>query len=266
MPSSPSFLDVDKNTLINFNIVLEYDSDNVRDDDEHWLPCCFPGDMERLQKFWLSGACTSKTEDGESSQPLGILNFTSAFILLAGGMLLGGLLLLLEHIYFKFFRRKLRKWDRCGCCGLVSLVRVSVLKLAYFFKMHFLYMHSFFRFYLFFVQDSDVLIHWATKIAIDLSVVHSTSVAWHQVLTLFQLSCIPFWNIHFILSWEQCPLQSFEGLLKFYLSTSLPRIKFRKSVSFFHISVLFCFFYISVDWKIFCIYFYILLLKFDTLH
>ena len=54
--------------------------------------------------------------------PLGILNFTSAFILLAGGMLLGGLLLLLEHIYFKFFRAKLRKWDKCGCCGLVSLV------------------------------------------------------------------------------------------------------------------------------------------------
>lgn len=91
--------------------------------------------MERLQKFWLAGACSSKTEDGESSQPLGILNFTSAFILLAGGMLLGGLLLLIEHIYFKFFRRKLRKWDRCGCCGLVSLVSIpSVLLLVVFSK------------------------------------------------------------------------------------------------------------------------------------
>ena len=104
-------------------MVLEYHSDNVHADNSSF-PYCFSGDMERLQKFWLSGACTSKTEDGESSQPLGILNFTSAFILLAGGMLLGGLLLLLEHIYFKFFRRKLRKWDRCGCCGLVSLVCV----------------------------------------------------------------------------------------------------------------------------------------------
>ncbi len=88
--------------------------------------CYVAGEMERLQKFWLAGACSQKTEEGESSQPLGILNFTSAFILLAGGMLLGGLLLLLEHIYFKFFRRKLRKWDRCGCCGLVSLVCICI--------------------------------------------------------------------------------------------------------------------------------------------
>ncbi len=91
--------------------------------------CYFAGEMERLQKFWLAGACSQKTEEGESSQPLGILNFTSAFILLAGGMLLGGLLLLLEHIYFKFFRRKLRKWDRCGCCGLVSLVCICTVPL-----------------------------------------------------------------------------------------------------------------------------------------
>ena len=82
----------------------------------------FSGDMERLQKFWLAGACKKNDEEGESSMPLGILNFTSAFILLAGGMLLGGLLLLLEHVYFKFLRAKLRKWDKCGCCGLISLV------------------------------------------------------------------------------------------------------------------------------------------------
>ena len=80
--------------------------------------------MERLQRFWLAGACSQKKEEGESSMPLGILNFTSAFILLAGGMLLGGLLLVLEHSYFKFLRAKLRKWDKCGCCGLVSLVSV----------------------------------------------------------------------------------------------------------------------------------------------
>ena len=80
------------------------------------------GEMERLQKFWLAGACKMNNDEGEASMPLGILNFTSAFILLAGGMLLGGLLLLLEHTYFKFFRTKLRKWDKCGCCGLVSLV------------------------------------------------------------------------------------------------------------------------------------------------
>lgn len=47
-------------------------------------------------------------------------------------MLLGGVLLLLEHIYFKFFRRKLRKWDTCGCCGLVSLVSIHTAWFAMF--------------------------------------------------------------------------------------------------------------------------------------
>lgn len=78
-------------------------------------------ELERLQKFWLAGACSLNKDEGESSMPLGILNFTSAFILLAGGMFLGVLLLLLEHVYFKFFRAKLRRWDKCGCCGLISL-------------------------------------------------------------------------------------------------------------------------------------------------
>ena len=79
------------------------------------------GQLERLQQYWLAGACKKTDDEGESSQPLGILNFTSAFILLAVGMMLGGLLLLMEHCYFKFFRSRLRKWDKCGCCGLVSM-------------------------------------------------------------------------------------------------------------------------------------------------
>lgn len=81
------------------------------------------GEMERLQKFWLAGVCKkSENRKGESSVPLEILNFTSAFILLACGMVLVGFLLAIEHVYFKFFRRKLRKWDQRGCCSLVSLV------------------------------------------------------------------------------------------------------------------------------------------------
>jgi len=79
--------------------------------------------MERLQKFWLAGVCQkSSGHKGDVSLPLEILNFTSAFILLAAGMVLAGLLLICEHVYFKFLRVKLRKWDQRGCCSLISLV------------------------------------------------------------------------------------------------------------------------------------------------
>ncbi|KAK3090570.1 hypothetical protein FSP39_012761 [Pinctada imbricata] len=81
----------------------------------------YDGELERLRTFWLAGACHRKKKVGVSRNNIGILNFTSAFILLAGGMLLGGILLLLEHFYFKFGRQCLRKYDRTGCCALVSL-------------------------------------------------------------------------------------------------------------------------------------------------
>jgi len=78
--------------------------------------------MERLQRFWMAGACKKNDAKGETSKPLGVLNFTSAFILLTSGTLLAAVLLLLEHLYFAFFRAKLRKCDTVGCCSLVSLV------------------------------------------------------------------------------------------------------------------------------------------------
>jgi len=70
----------------------------------------------------MAGACKKNDAKGETSKPLGVLNFTSAFILLTSGMLLAAVLLLLEHLYFAFFRAKLRKCDTVGCCSLVSLV------------------------------------------------------------------------------------------------------------------------------------------------
>jgi len=82
------------------------------------------GEMDRLRMFWLSGACT-KSGSGkgrESSHQLDIINFTSAYILLIVGIGLSILLLFAEHVYFNFWRRKLRKVDRCGCCALISLV------------------------------------------------------------------------------------------------------------------------------------------------
>ncbi|CAG5125295.1 unnamed protein product [Candidula unifasciata] len=79
------------------------------------------GEIERLQKFWLVGACHKKKESGVSSHTLGILNFTSAFLLLGAGVLLSIILLILEHIYFRFGRKSLRKCDKQGFCSLVSL-------------------------------------------------------------------------------------------------------------------------------------------------
>ncbi|KAK7112852.1 hypothetical protein V1264_012236 [Littorina saxatilis] len=80
------------------------------------------GEMERLQKFWLAGACYfEKDKKGVSNKTLGILNFTSAFILLGGGVLLSLVLLVLECFYFRFGRRYLRRFNSCQFCNLVSL-------------------------------------------------------------------------------------------------------------------------------------------------
>ena len=88
----------------------------------------YNGEIERLQAFWQSGACHAKKDKREKSQnKIGILNFISAFILLAVGVLLGLLLLTLEHLYFKSGRKCLKKYDKCGCCALVSLVSILLM-------------------------------------------------------------------------------------------------------------------------------------------
>lgn len=80
------------------------------------------GDIERLEAFWLSGACHAKKDKKDKrSNKIGILNFISAFILLAAGVLLSVILIVLEHLYFKSGRKCLKKYDKCGCCALISL-------------------------------------------------------------------------------------------------------------------------------------------------
>uniref|UniRef100_A0A1I7X0S8 PBPe domain-containing protein n=1 Tax=Heterorhabditis bacteriophora TaxID=37862 RepID=A0A1I7X0S8_HETBA len=44
------------------------------------------GDLERLQNFWLTGACSPDSHSQNHSAPLGIENFLSAFFLLGGGI------------------------------------------------------------------------------------------------------------------------------------------------------------------------------------
>nr|APF30038.1 ionotropic glutamate receptor NMDA 2A [Homarus americanus] len=79
------------------------------------------GDMERIQRFWLTGACKPKKQNKRASEPLALEQFLSAYLLLFSGVLLALILLLLEHIYFKYVRKHLAKTDSGGCCALISL-------------------------------------------------------------------------------------------------------------------------------------------------
>lgn len=79
------------------------------------------GDLERLRRYWMTGSCRPGKQEHKSSDPLALEQFLSAFLLLMAGILLAALLLLLEHVYFKYFRKRLAKSDRGGCCALISL-------------------------------------------------------------------------------------------------------------------------------------------------
>nr|CAD7394986.1 unnamed protein product [Timema cristinae] len=79
------------------------------------------GDLERLRRYWMTGTCKPGKQEHKSSDPLALEQFLSAFLLLMSGILLAAMLLLLEHMYFKYVRKRLAKTDRGGCCALISL-------------------------------------------------------------------------------------------------------------------------------------------------
>ncbi|XP_037072031.1 glutamate receptor ionotropic, NMDA 2A-like isoform X2 [Pollicipes pollicipes] len=79
------------------------------------------GDIERLQRFWLTGACKPQKQHKRASEPLALEQFLSAFLLLGCAILLACAILACEHCYFKYVRNKLAKTDRGGCCALISL-------------------------------------------------------------------------------------------------------------------------------------------------
>lgn len=79
------------------------------------------GDLERLRRYWMTGTCRPGKQEHKSSDPLALEQFLSAFLLLMAGILLASLLLFFEHLYFKYFRKRLAKSDRGGCCALISL-------------------------------------------------------------------------------------------------------------------------------------------------
>jgi hypothetical protein len=82
------------------------------------------GELERLEEFWFSGGCKSHA-DGQTSMELGVLNFTSAFYMLGIGVLGALIIVLGEHIYFCFGRKRLGTLNTNDCCGLVSMVCLS---------------------------------------------------------------------------------------------------------------------------------------------
>ncbi|XP_064478765.1 glutamate receptor ionotropic, NMDA 2B-like [Ornithodoros turicata] len=77
------------------------------------------GDLERLQRFWLQGACKPDKPKRNASNPLDADQFMSAFLLLGCGVLLTLALLVMEHIYFRYIRKQIT--GNARCLALVSL-------------------------------------------------------------------------------------------------------------------------------------------------
>ncbi|XP_050721991.1 glutamate receptor ionotropic, NMDA 2B-like [Eriocheir sinensis] len=79
------------------------------------------GDLERIARFWFTGACRPNKQHKSSSKPLALEQFMSTFLLLGCGILLALLLLGFEHIYFKYFRQYVAKSEKGSCCSLLSM-------------------------------------------------------------------------------------------------------------------------------------------------
>jgi len=93
------------------------------------------GDLERLRRFWFTGACNKpmSKEKQSRSDPLALEQFFSTFLLLGSGILLAVILLLLERVYCRCQRpiNKLLQYEEepstrtavaRGCCSLLSRV------------------------------------------------------------------------------------------------------------------------------------------------
>ncbi|CAH1638686.1 unnamed protein product [Spodoptera littoralis] len=74
-----------------------------------------------MARYWMTGTCKPNKQEHKSSDPLALEQFLSAFLLLMAGILLAALLLLLEHVYFRYLRSHLAASSAGSCCALVSL-------------------------------------------------------------------------------------------------------------------------------------------------
>ena len=79
------------------------------------------GDLERMQRFWFTGACEPRKRRRSSSKPLALAQFMSAFLLLGIGITFSGFLLLCENAYFVYIRRYMAGVENPPWCTLISL-------------------------------------------------------------------------------------------------------------------------------------------------
>lgn len=73
-------------TMTGYGIGFPKNSPHVQRVNQFMLQYQQKGDLERLQNFWLTGACVQSSNSQTTSAPLGIENFTSAFFLLGVGI------------------------------------------------------------------------------------------------------------------------------------------------------------------------------------
>ncbi|KAI8426246.1 hypothetical protein MSG28_005153 [Choristoneura fumiferana] len=85
--------------------------------------------LNRICRYWMTGTCKPNKQEHKSSDPLALEQFLSAFLLLMAGILLAALLLLLEHVYFRYMRAHLAASTVGPCCALVSLSMVDWIAL-----------------------------------------------------------------------------------------------------------------------------------------
>ncbi|KAF5403478.1 Glutamate receptor ionotropic NMDA 2B, partial [Paragonimus heterotremus] len=64
------------------------------------------GKFQRWKKFWQTGSCRKDAALGNTNKTLGVKNFISAFILLLCGIVICGLILLIELAIYRYFRSK----------------------------------------------------------------------------------------------------------------------------------------------------------------
>jgi len=81
------------------------------------------GEMERLNRFWMSGVCKPNEQEKRASDPLSIAQFLSAFLLLLLGLAASTVFLCVEHIYAQGLKSRRAFQPPSGCLSLVSTVK-----------------------------------------------------------------------------------------------------------------------------------------------